>query len=107
MATHLQAGMFVTNEPGVYLEGKFGVRLENVLLCQAARTEHKFQGKQYLQFDTITLVPYQQKMILTSLLTEKERKWIDSYHESVYQKLAPLLSESDAQWLLVSTRPLP
>lgn len=107
MQTHLQAGMLVTNEPGVYLEGRFGVRLENVLLCQTACTEHKFQGKQYLQFSTLTLVPYQQKMILTELLTLKERLWIDSYHERVYQELSPLLGEKDKQWLFDNTRALP
>lgn len=106
MSTALQPGMFVTNEPGVYLEGKFGVRLENLLVCQSATTEHKFQDKEYLQFDTITLVPYQQKLILTSLLTVRERDWIDSYHARVYQALSPFLQEADSQWLFANTRPI-
>ena len=99
----LHAGMTITDEPGIYLEGKFGVRIENTLLIQPY-TETAF-GR-FLRFETLTLCPIDKAPIMPELLTPQELAWLDGYHETVYQKLSPHLDEAERQWLREATSPL-
>ena len=100
----LRAGMTVTDEPGIYLAGRFGVRIENTLLIyRYAETEF---GR-FLQMQPLTLFPIDREPIIVEMLTEEEIKWLDAYHLQVYKALSPLLSDAaDRDWLRVKTLPL-
>ncbi|MBR6261803.1 MAG: aminopeptidase P family protein [Prevotella sp.] len=97
----LVAGMTVTDEPGVYVEGRFGVRIENTLLIVPYQ-DTDFGS--FLQFEPLTLCPIDLKPVDFSLLTEKEKKWLNQYHAMVRQRLSPLLDEEHRQWLEKATR---
>lgn len=101
----LAEGMVITNEPGIYVEGKFGVRIENTLLVRKS-TETPF-GR-FLEFEPLTLCPIDTKPIVLSWLTDDEREWLNAYHARVRQALMPMLDdEADRQWLTEATRELP
>ncbi|KAH7352339.1 hypothetical protein KP509_19G040400 [Ceratopteris richardii] len=102
----LQSSMTVTNEPGYYEDGQFGIRLENVMIIKEASTEFNFADKGYLAFENITWVPLQKKLIDESLLSTTEKVWIDSYHQNCRTQLSPLLSGSELEWLTKATEPL-
>ncbi|KAI5072213.1 hypothetical protein GOP47_0012319 [Adiantum capillus-veneris] len=102
----LQKSMTVTDEPGYYEDGNFGIRLENVLIVKEAHTEFNFGDKGYLAFEHITWVPYQKKLIDESLLTGEEKQWVDNYHQECFKHLSPLVSGSDLEWLTKATEPL-
>ena len=97
----LVARMTVTDEPGVYVEGRFGVRIENTLLIVPYQ-DTDFGS--FLQFEPLTLCPIDLKPVDFSLLTEKEKKWLNQYHAMVRQRLSPLLDEEHRQWLEKATR---
>ena len=99
----LHAGMTITDEPGIYVEGRFGVRIENLLLVQPYR-ETDF-GR-FLQFETLTLCPIDKAPILPALLTAEEVQWLNDYHQMVYERLAPHLDEADKAWLREATSPI-
>lgn len=99
----LHAGMTVTDEPGIYMEGKFGVRIENLLLIQPYK-ETDFGC--FLQFETLTLCPVDKAPIIISLLTPEEISWLNDYHETVWQKISPYLDEAERDWLRLATTPL-
>ena len=99
----LRAGMTVTDEPGIYQEGQFGVRIENTLLTQPYK-ETAF-GR-FLQFETLTLCPIDKTPIITALLTPEETQWLNDYHQRVYDQIAPHLDESERTWLRDATAPL-
>ena len=99
----LHAGMTVTDEPGIYVDGRFGVRIENLLLVQPYR-ETDF-GR-FLQFETLTLCPIDKAPILPALLTAEEVQWLNDYHQMVYERLAPHLDEADKAWLCEATSPI-
>ena len=99
----LQEGMITTNEPGIYLENKYGIRIENELLCVP---KGKSEFGEFLGFETITYAPLDLEVIDTKLLTYEERVWIDSYHKKVYDTLSPYLSETERFWLKENTKPL-
>lgn len=86
-------GMLVSNEPGYYKEGEFGIRHENLILCQ----EDSETGELY--FDTVTVVPFDMRGIDLELLTEDEIEWLDTYHRHVFETLSPFLDELELQWL--------
>ena len=92
----LKPGMTVTDEPGVYLEGRFGVRIENTLLV-VKHSETEFG--QFLAFEPLTLCPIDKSPIVVKLLTEEERLWLNDYHRMVYEKLSPYLDEEERKWL--------
>ncbi len=88
--------MITSNEPGVYLEGKFGIRHENLVLTRKGEmTEYG----QMMYFENLTMVPFDLDGIDASLLTERERGLLNAYHKQVYETLAPLYSEEEKQWL--------
>ncbi len=101
--TKLEAGMIVTDEPGIYLEGKYGIRIENELLCVNG-TENEYG--QFMHFDSLTLVPIDLDAIDESILTYKEKNWLNSYHQKVYETIAPFLTSEEQEWLKQYTRAL-
>ena len=96
----LQAGMTVTNEPGLYLEGKFGVRIENTLLIVPAETT---AFGDFLKFETLTLAPIDTTPIVLDMLSVEEREWLNGYHRRVYESLSPHLTEGEKEWLRIAT----
>lgn len=96
-----EAGMVVTDEPGIYLEGQYGIRLENELLCVEGN-ENEYG--QFLHFDVLTLAPIDLDGIDTTLLTYKEKKWLNDYHKLVYDKISPFMNEEEKEWLKEYTR---
>ncbi|MDG2474732.1 MAG: aminopeptidase P family protein [Paracoccaceae bacterium] len=103
--TPLRAGMLVSNEPGYYEKDQFGIRIENILLIKKL-PKLKGTKNQMLAFDTLTLVPIDKTLINTKKLTEKEKDWLNSYHDSVYKKLAPLLPTKTVIWLKKNCSPI-
>ncbi len=93
----LVAGMVVSDEPGIYLEGKFGCRLENLLLV--VDDGKGIQGEKFYRFNTLTLCPFDRDLIDISLLNADERQWIDDYHKEVFETLSPYLDATDCAWL--------
>ena len=101
MPAPLRKGMTVTDEPGIYLEGRFGVRTENVLVIKGVD-----DNSQFLCFETLTLCPIDTTPILPELLSEEEIGWLNAYHAEVYKQLAPHLNDEERAWLQEATRPL-
>jgi Xaa-Pro aminopeptidase len=101
----LQRGMILSNEPGYYKTGAYGIRIENLVLVTAA-PEPKGGEKPLNAFETLTLAPIDRRLIDSRLLTAKERNWIDSYHAHVQEVLSPLLDAQTRAWLEAAARPL-
>lgn len=101
--TPLRAGMTVTDEPGLYLSGKFGVRIENTLLIKDYQTTEF--GK-FLQMESLTLCPIDLTPVDFSMLQSEEIEWLDTYHRDVFEKLSPYLEGEDLEWLREATRPV-
>ena len=101
--TPLRAGMTVTDEPGLYLEGKFGVRIENTLLIKDF-VETTF-GK-FLQMESLTLCPIDTAPIDVDMLLLEEVEWLNAYHREVFEKLSPYLEDEEVEWLAEATKPL-
>ena len=98
--TRLQAGMTVTDEPGVYLGGRFGVRIENTLLVVPAE---ETECGRFLGFETLTLCPIETSPIIKELMTPEEIQWLNDYHTTVYERLSPYLNEDEKAWLRKAT----
>lgn len=96
-----EEGMVTTDEPGVYLEGEYGIRTENELVCCKAE---KNEYGQFMKFETITYAPIDLDAIDPELLTKKEKQLLNDYHHMVYEKLSPYLTEEEQKWLQVYTR---
>jgi len=94
--TPLEPGMITSNEPGLYLAGEYGVRIENLLLTVQAQTT---DFGDFYAFETLTLCPIDTRLIDFSLLSPEEIEWLNAYHQKVYDQLAPLLSKEEAEWL--------
>ena len=99
----LVAGMTVTDEPGIYLAGKFGVRIENTLLI-TYYNETEF-GK-FLQFEPLTLCPIDKKPIIKEMMLPEEIEWLDQYHQRVLDALSPRLDDDEIEWLQEACAPL-
>ena len=96
-----EPGMVTTNEPGVYLEGRFGIRLENVLLTIS---EGMTEFGEFCGFETVALCPIDLKLVDSSLLSGAEKNWLNEYHQRVFQVLSPFLSFEETEWLRGATR---
>ena len=103
MPTLLEPGMIVTDEPGIYKAGQHGIRIENTLLIVPAQ-ETEF-GKFY-KFEPLTLCPIDKKAIAIEIMTDEELVWLNEYHQMVYNRLCPFLSEEENAWLKEATSPL-
>ena len=99
----LVAGMTVTDEPGIYLAGRFGVRIENTLLIVPYR---ETECGQFLQFEPLTLCPIDTSPIIQEMLLPEETAWLNSYHALVFDRLSPHLDADETEWLRVHTQPL-
>ena len=96
----LIAGMTITVEPGIYLAGRFGVRIENTMLIVPA-LESEFGS--YLKLEPLTLCPIDLRPVCREQLTDEERQWLNDYHQTVYDRLSPLLESEERQWLRAAT----
>lgn len=98
--TTLQPGMVTSNEPGLYRAGQYGIRIENLI-----RTKHEMTTEfgDFYSFETLTLCPIDTTPIIKEMLTEKEIIWLNEYHKFVYDRLSPLLTEDEKQWLKEKT----
>ena len=99
----LVSGMTITDEPGIYLAGKFGVRTENTLLIVPFK-ETEF-GK-FLQFESLTLCPIDTTPIVVEMLLPEERQWLNDYHQMVFNRLSPHLTPEEQDWLRNATKPI-
>lgn len=97
----LEAGMITTDEPGVYMEGAYGIRLENELICVE---DEKNEYGQFMSFENITYVPMDLDAIMSEEMSKKEKKELNDYHKMVYEKVSPYLTGEEKEWLKIYTR---
>lgn len=97
----LEEGMVTTDEPGVYLEGKYGIRTENELICKKAE---KNEYGQFMEFETVTYAPIDLDAIESEEMTRKERVLLNKYHKMVFEKISPYLDSDEKEWLKEYTR---
>ncbi|KAJ7074966.1 peptidase M24, structural domain-containing protein [Mycena belliarum] len=90
-STALKAGMTVSNEPGYYADGRFGIRIENIVLVRQVDTPNNFGDKGFLGFEHVTMCPIQTKLVDESLFTAEEKRWLNDYHAEVFAKVSGLL----------------
>jgi Xaa-Pro aminopeptidase len=100
----LEPGMILSNEPGYYREGAFGIRLENLVVVQEAPPLG--DNRAQLTFETVTFVPFDRRLILAGELAPAERRWLNAYHAEVREKLADRVSAQARDWLFAATAPL-
>ena len=103
--TPLKRGMILSNEPGYYKTGAYGIRIENLVLVIEAPAVVGAE-KPLSAFETLTLAPIDRRLVLPELLTAEEALWLDRYHARVAQTLLPLLDAESRTWLEAATRPL-
>lgn len=101
----LEAGQVLSNEPGYYEDGAYGIRIENLVLVQEDEKLSR-NGSTWYRFEDLTLCPVDQRLIEPRLLTDAHRKWLDAYHRRVQKTLSPLLGADDRRWLKDACRPL-
>ena len=101
----MEPGMILSNEPGYYKEGAYGIRIENLVVVSEAVSDRDTE-RSMLEFETITLAPIDRKLIDRDLLTPDERAWLDGYHVRVRETLSPLVDESVRAWLETATAPI-
>jgi Xaa-Pro aminopeptidase len=102
-STALAPGMIVSNEPGYYRDNAYGIRCENLVVVRAAEASGDVP---VYEFEALTLVPFDQRLLDVSLLTPVERQWLDDYHSLVQARIGPLLHGAEREWLAQATRPL-
>jgi Xaa-Pro aminopeptidase len=100
----IDAGMILSNEPGFYLPDHYGIRLENLLLVQPADLPDA--AKPFLRFETLTLAPFDRRLLCPTLMTAQELMWLDAYHARVLQTVGPALGEAERDWLAEACAPL-
>ncbi|UPQ97480.1 creatinase/aminopeptidase [Chloropicon primus] len=105
--TGICKGMVLSNEPGYYEEGSFGIRIENLVWVSKAETDKEFGDKEYLKFNDLTMVPIQKKLMVRDMLTKEEVQWVNEYHAKVWDSISPRLkSGTTKDWLRHQTTPL-
>ena len=100
----IEAGMILSNEPGFYLADHYGIRLENLLLVQDA--ELTGASKPFLRFETLTLAPFDRRLLNVALMTAQECSWLDGYHDRVLRMVGPGLGAAERNWLAAACAPL-
>jgi Xaa-Pro aminopeptidase len=103
-AVALRPGMIVSNEPGYYRDGAFGIRCENLQVVNPSQSDS--DETPMLEFETLTLVPFDVRMLDTTLMNAQEIDWLNTYHQRVAQSIGPLLQGSDRDWLAHATKPV-
>lgn len=101
--TPLEPGMITSNEPGLYLEGRYGIRCENLIVTEHYETT---DFGEFLHFHPMTLFPFDRSLFELEIMTPEEIKWVDDYHRLVRERLTPLLTADEAAWLAAKTEPL-
>jgi Xaa-Pro aminopeptidase len=103
----LAAGNVTSIEPGFYEDGSYGIRLENIAIVREIKTTHRFGDKPYLGFEHVTVVPWCRCLIEPSLLTGKEKKWVNDYHALVFEKTSGFFKDDPLSmaWLKRETQP--
>ncbi|KAG9196213.1 putative Xaa-Pro aminopeptidase P [Alternaria panax] len=103
----LAVGNVVSDEPGYYEDGKFGIRIENMVMVREVETKHKFGDKPYLGFEHVTMTPHCRNLVDMSLLTEDEKSFINEYHQEVYEKTSKFFDNDSLtlEWLKRETAP--
>lgn len=105
--TPLRPGMVLSNEPGYYEDGGFGIRIENLLVVKQAITEHTFGDKKYLEFYPLTHIPIQKKLIDWELMSGKDCKWLNEYHQQVWEQVSPRVEDQEVlEWLKTACKPV-
>jgi len=106
--TPLRSGMTLSNEPGYYEDGKYGIRIEDIVIVREASTPNNFGQKGYLRFENVTMCPMHKNLIDVDLLEVPERAWVNTYHQEVFEKVSPLLVHDTRalEWLKRETSPL-
>lgn len=99
-------GHIISNEPGFYLDGEFGIRIENIIACEEKSTLHHFGGREYLGFRTISFAPLCKRLIEPELLSNDEKAWVDDYHSEVLATLGPEVDAEVFAWLKTECSPL-
>lgn len=99
--TPLEPGMITSNEPGLYLEGKYGIRTENLIVTRQYETT---EFGDFYNFETLTLFPYDTTLIERGIMTQEEIDWVNEYHAKVYSELSPLLNAEEQEWLKSKTQ---
>ncbi|PWJ13330.1 aminopeptidase P family protein [Jannaschia seohaensis] len=102
----LAPGMILSNEPGYYREGAFGIRIENLIVVREAERPAGGDDRKMLDFETLTWVPIDRRLIAAELLSPDERAWLDAYHAEVAARIGPRVEGADRDWLLRMTAPL-
>ena len=97
----LKPGMVISNEPGIYREGEHGIRIENLIMVRPWADNPGTED--FYSFETLTLCPYERRLIDSSLLDKEEIRWINGYNKTVYKRLSPLLNEEERHWLREET----
>ncbi|MBQ5316270.1 MAG: aminopeptidase P family protein [Oscillospiraceae bacterium] len=97
--TPFEEGMITSDEPGVYIEGEFGIRLENLILCR----EKQHTDKRFMCFDTLTLAPFDRAATDPGMMTDREIRLLNDYHARVWETLSPYLDDEEREWLLSET----
>jgi Xaa-Pro aminopeptidase len=99
--TALKRGMILSNEPGYYKTGAYGIRIENLVLVVPSSV-----GENYLELETLTLCPIDLRLVDDSLLLQPERDWLNAYHKRVFRQIGPALKGEVKTWLKEATRPI-
>ena len=102
----LETGMILSNEPGYYREGAFGIRIENLIVVEEAPRLPDGDDRRQLCFETLTFVPIDRRLIVAGLLSPGDRDWLNAYHAQVREKLSARVSEGAREWLNAATAPL-
>lgn len=104
----LAAGNVISNEPGYYEDGSFGIRIENIIMVKEVETKHQFGDKAFLGFEHVTMVPYCRKLLDESLLTEREKNWLNEHHADIYAKTKDFFPAGSLalKWLERETTPI-
>lgn len=102
----LTPGNVLSNEPGYYEDGNFGIRIENMMMVREVHTEHCFGGRLFLGFERVTMVPYCRRLIDVSLLSKDELAWLNSSNAEILGKMKPFFKEDDLAmtWLMRETQ---
>ncbi|KAI1129599.1 aminopeptidase-like protein [Nemania abortiva] len=103
----LAPGNVISNEPGFYEDGSFGIRIENIIMVKEVQTKHKFGDKPYLGFEHVTMVPYCRKLIDPDLLTAAEKQWLNDYNADIFEKTKGYFEKDELTltWLKKETQP--